>query len=64
MRTEGRQEYDKYCVPVVVSARTLAIEAYYCIQTVLGIRIRDPVPFMNPRIRNPGWVKNQDPDPG
>ncbi len=28
---------------------------------VLRIRIRDPVPF---RPRDPGWVKNQDPDPG
>jgi hypothetical protein len=23
----------------------------------------DPLPF-NPWIRDPGWVKNQDPDPG
>ncbi len=29
--------------------------------SVLRIRIRDPVPF---RPLDPGWVKNQDPDPG
>ena len=27
------------------------------------LRIRDPVPF-DPWILDPGWVKNQDPDPG
>ncbi len=27
----------------------------------LRIRIQDPVPFWH---RDPGWVKNQDPDPG
>ena len=31
------------------------------LQSVLQIRIRDPVPV---RPLNPGWVKNQDPDPG
>jgi hypothetical protein len=31
--------------------------------TVLWIRIRDPMLF-DPWIRYPGWVKNQDPDPG
>ncbi len=30
---------------------------------VLRIRIRDPVPFFDPWIRDPGWVKNQDKDP-
>jgi hypothetical protein len=29
---------------------------------MLRIRIRDPVPFFGPL--DPGWVKNQDPDPG
>jgi hypothetical protein len=28
-----------------------------------GSGIRDPVSF-DPWIRDPGWVKNQDPDPG
>ncbi len=27
------------------------------------LRIWDPVPFFDPWIRDPGWVKNQDPDP-
>jgi hypothetical protein len=31
--------------------------------SVLRIRMRDPMPF-GPWIRNPGWAKNQDPDPG
>ncbi len=31
------------------------------VQPVLRIRIRDPVPF---RPLDPGWVKNQDQDPG
>jgi hypothetical protein len=31
---------------------------------VLRIRIRDPVPFFYPWIRDPGWVKSQDPYPG
>ncbi len=30
---------------------------------VLRIRIRDLV-LLDPWIRDPGWVKNQDPDPG
>ncbi len=29
---------------------------------VAMLRIRDPVPIFDPR--NPGWVKNLDPDPG
>ncbi len=34
-------------------------------KAVLRIRIRDPVPFWpRPWIRDPGWVKNEDPDPG
>jgi hypothetical protein len=31
--------------------------------TVLWIRIRDPV-LCEPWIRDPGWVKNHEPDPG
>jgi phosphoribosylpyrophosphate synthetase len=31
------------------------------LKAVLRIRIRDPMPFWP---RDPGWVKNQDPDPG
>ncbi len=36
-------------------------------QPLLRIRIRDhPVPFLTPGsgIWDPGWLKNQDPDPG
>ncbi len=36
---------------------------YLLFQAVLRIQIRDPVPF-KPWIRDPGWVKNPDPDPG
>jgi hypothetical protein len=32
---------------------------------VLRIRLRDPgCLFFDPWIRDQGWVKNQDPDPG
>jgi hypothetical protein len=33
------------------------------ILSLLRIRIRDPVPF-SPWIRDPGWIKSKDSDPG
>jgi hypothetical protein len=34
------------------------------IEAVLQIRIGDPVPFILPWIRDPGWEKNPDPGSG
>jgi hypothetical protein len=39
--------------------RNIATQVF-TVPTVLQIRIQDPVPFWP---RDPGWVKNQDPDP-
>jgi hypothetical protein len=34
------------------------------VKAALRIRIRDPPCLFDPWIRDPGWVNNQDPDPG